>query len=107
MMKAQKSDTEKIIWLKKVKEKALIKLLDKMHKYKTILSYYLKCRKNTKNIHPKISVTSNGKTVISNCAVCGSKKWKFVKKQERNGLLSSLGIKAPLSKIPLAGPLLF
>ena len=34
MMKNQKCDTEKIIWLKKVKEKAFIKLLRKMHQYK-------------------------------------------------------------------------
>ena len=31
----------------------------------------------------------------------------YKKKQEANGLLSSLGIKTPLSKIPLVGPLLF
>ena len=45
MMKFQRIDTEKKIWLKKVKEKALMKLLDKMHKYKTMLSYCLKCKK--------------------------------------------------------------
>ena len=54
----------KIIWLKKVKEKTLMKLLDKMDKYKTMLSYCLKGRKNTKNINQKISDTSNGKTMI-------------------------------------------
>ena len=74
-----------------------------MHKYKTILPYYLKCRENTKNMNPKISVTNNGKTMIlSNCAICGSKKIKIYKnKQGANGFLSSLGIKTPLSKIPL------
>ena len=44
----KESDTEtnkKITWLKKVKEKALMKLLEKMHKYKTMLSYCLKCKK--------------------------------------------------------------
>ena len=35
------------------------------------------------------------------------KKSKFIKKPEASGLLSSLGIKTPLSKIPLVGPLLF
>ena len=44
---------------------------------------------------------------LSNCVVCDSKKSKFLKQQEASGLLSSLGIKAPLSKIPLVGPLLF
>ena len=80
---------KKIIRLNEVKEKALIKLLDKMHKYKTRLSYCLKCRKNTKN--SKISRTSNGKTMIlSNCGICGSKKSRFIKKQEAKGLLSSM-----------------
>ena len=63
-----------------------------------MLSYCLKCRKNTKNINPNISGTSNGKAmVLSNCAIYGSKKSKFIKKQEANGLLSSSGIKTPLS----------
>ena len=79
-----------------------------MHKYKTILSYCFKCRENTENINPKISGTSNGKTMIlSNCAICGSKRSRFIKKQEANGLLSSLGIKTPLSKIPLLGNAFF
>ena len=37
----------------------------------------------------------------SKCAVCGIKKSRFVKEQEEKGLQSNLGIKAPLSKIPL------
>ena len=78
-----------------------------MHKHKTMLSYCLKCRKNTKNINTRISETSNGKTMIlSNCAVCGTKKSKFIKIQKANGFLSSLGIKT-LNKIPLVGSLLF
>ena len=79
-----------------------------MHKYKTALSYCLKCRKNTENINPKTSRTINGKTMIlSNCAICGSKKSKFIKKQEANELLSTLRIKTPLSRIPLLGNVLF
>ena len=35
----------------------------------------------------------------SKCAVCDSKKSKFIKEQEASGLLSSLGMNAPLSKI--------
>ena len=73
-----------------------------------MLSYCLKCRKNTENINPKISGTSNGKTMILwNCAICGSKKSRFTKKQDANELLNSLGIKTPLSKIPLLGNVLF
>ena len=44
---------------------------------------------------------------IKKCAVCNSKKSKFIKQQEAIGLLSSLGIKTPLSKIPLVGLYLF
>ena len=48
--------------------------------------------------------TKNGRTMISSkCAVCGSKKSRFMKEQEASGLLSSLGIKTPLSHIPLLG----
>ena len=61
-----------------------------MHKHKAMLSYCLKCRKNTKNINPRISGNSNGKTMIlSNRAICGSKNSKFIKKQDANGILSS------------------
>ena len=68
----------------------------------------LKCKKYTKNMNPQVSNTSNGKMMIlSKCAICGSKKSRFIKKQEAKGLLSKLGIKAPLSKIPLLGDILF
>ena len=86
-------------------------------KYKTMSSYCLKSKKKRKKkyiyiyISPKISRTSNGKTMITmtlwNCSKCGSKTSKFIKKQEANGLLSSLEIKTPLSKIPLLGNVLF
>ena len=44
---------------------------------------------------------------LPNCAICGSEKSKFMKKQEANGLLSSVEIKTPLSKIPLLDNFLF
>ena len=73
-----------------------------------MLSYCLKCRKNTESKNPKVARTKNGRIMLlSKCAVCDSKKSKFIKQQEASGLLSSLGIKAPLSKIPLVGPLSF
>ena len=57
-------------------------------------SYCLKCKEYTKNINPQVSSTSNGKLMmLSKCAICGSKKPKFNKKQEAKGILSSLGIK--------------
>ena len=43
MMKTQGRNTKIINGLKKVKEKTLIKFLDKMHKYKTMISCCLKC----------------------------------------------------------------
>ena len=45
--------------------------------------------------------------LCSKCAVCDSKKSNFIKQQESNGFLSILGIKAPLNKIHLLGPILF
>ena len=45
--------------------------------------------------------------ILSKCAKCGDRKSKFIKKQEAKGILSSLGIKTPLSKIPLLGDVLF
>ena len=70
-------------------------------------TYCLKCRKDTENIDPKISSTSNGKAILSKCAICGSKKSRFMKNQEAKGLLSNLGIKAPLNKVPILSDILF
>ena len=71
-------------------------------------SYCLKCKKYTKNINPQVSSTSNGKLMIlSKCAICGSRKPKFIKKQDAKGLLSKLGIKTPLSNVPVLGDILF
>ena len=73
-----------------------------------MLSYFLKCRKNTESKNPKIIKSKNGRiTLLSKCAVCNSTKSKFIKKQEATRLLSSIGIRTPFSKIPLLGPLLF
>ena len=71
-----------------------------------MLSYCLKCRKNTESKNPKVVQTKNGIIMLlSICVVCNSKK--SIKEQEVSGLLSSLGVKTPLNKIPLLGPLLF
>ena len=62
----------------------------------------LKCKKNTKNLNSKIFKTKNNRLIMqSKCSDCGIKKSRFVKEQEAKGLLSNLGIKTPLSKIPL------
>ena len=71
-------------------------------------SYCLKCKKYTKNINTQVSSTSNGKLmIISKCAICGSRKSKFIKKQDTKGLLSNLGIKTPLNKVPIPDDILF
>ena len=71
-------------------------------------SYCLKCKKDTENINPRISNTSNGRTMILlKCAICGSKKSRFTKIQEAKGLLSNLGVRTPLSKVPVLGDILF
>ena len=38
--------------------------------------------------------------ILSKCAICGSKKSRFVKNQEAKGLLSNLIVRTPLSKVP-------
>ena len=71
-------------------------------------SYCLKCRKDTENINLGVSNTSNGRTmVLSKCAIYGSKKSRFIKDQEAKGLLSNLGVRTPLSTVPILGDILF
>ena len=65
-------------------------------------AYCVKCRKNAENIDPKMFRTKNNRLIIqSKCSDCGIKESRFVKKQEAKGLISNLGIKIPLNKIPL------
>ena len=62
----------------------------------------VKCRRDTENIDPKIYRTKNNRLMMqSKCAICGIKKSRFVKEQEAKVLLSNLGIRIPLSNIPL------
>ena len=71
-------------------------------------SYCLKCRKDTENINPRVSKTSNGKTMLlSKCATCDGKKSRFIKNQEATGLLSNLGDRILLHKVPILGDILF
>ena len=65
-------------------------------------TYCVKCKKDTENIDPKMFRTKNNRLVMqSKCPVSGIKKSRFVKEQEAKGLMSILGIRTPLSKIPL------
>ena len=71
-------------------------------------SYCLKCRKDTENINPGVSKTSNDRTmVLSKCEICNRKKSRFIKNQEAKGLSSNLGVRTPLSKVPILGDILF
>ena len=63
-----------------------------MYKNK-IKTYCVKCRKDIQNIDPKMI-----RTKINRLVMQSNEK---MKEQEAKGLLSNLGIKTPLSKIPL------
>ena len=65
-------------------------------------TYCLKCKKDTKNLDSKMFRTKNNRLVMeSKCGDCKNKKSRFVKEHEAKGLISNLGIKTTLSKIPL------
>ena len=65
-------------------------------------TYCVKCRKDTGNIGPKTVRTKNNRLIMqSKCSVYGIRKSRFVKEPEAKGLLNNLGIRTPLSKIPL------
>ena len=67
-----------------------------------MLTYCVKCRKNTENLDSKVFKTKNNRLIMqSKCCKCQIKKSRFVKEQKAKGLLSNLGIKTPLGKIPL------
>ena len=70
-------------------------------------SHCLKCKKDTENINPSVSRTSNGRTmVLSKLAICNCKKSRFIKNQEAKGLLNNLGVKTLLSKVRILGEVL-
>ena len=73
-----------------------------------MLLYCSKGRKNTESKNPKVARSQNGRIMfLWKCVVCNNKKSKFIKEQETNGLLGSLGINTSLSKTLLLGPLFF
>ena len=64
-------------------------------------------KKNTENINPRVSNTSNSRTMIlSKYVICSSKISRSIKDQEAKWLLSNLGVRAPLSKVPILGDIL-
>ena len=65
-------------------------------------TYCLACRDYTKSINPKIVRNRQNRYIIqSHCTTCGSKKSRFIKEQKVLRILSDLGIKTPLSQVPL------
>ena len=65
-------------------------------------TYCLVCKKYTENTNTKIVRNRKNRLMIqSNCAICGSKKSRFIKEQKALGILSNLGIKTALSQVPL------
>ena len=65
-------------------------------------TYFLKCKKDTNNIDPRVVRTKNNKLLMqSTCSDCKNKKSLFVKEQDAKGLLCNLGINTLYSKIPL------
>ena len=65
-------------------------------------------KKKTECKNPKVVRTKNGRIMLlSNYMVCDSKILTFIKEEETSGFFSRLGIKTPLSKVPLVRPLLF
>ena len=65
-------------------------------------TYCVKCKKDTENLNSKIFRTKNNRLMMQlEYFVFRIKKSRFAKEQEAKGLLSNLGIKTPLSKIPL------
>ena len=73
-----------------------------------MLSFCLRYKKNTESKNPKVARTKNRRIMLlSKRSLCDSKKLKFIEQQEVSEILSSLGIKTPLTKIPLLGSLLY
>ena len=71
------------------------------------MNYCVKCRKDTENLNSNIFRRKNGRLIMqSKCTDCGIKKLRFVREQKAKDLLNNLGIKKPLSKIPLLNVLL-
>ena len=68
-------------WKKKSNIFKFKNLMKSIETYQTMISY--KCRKNTKSKNPKVARTKTRRIMfLSKCAVCDSKRWKFIKEQE-------------------------
>ena len=70
-------------------------------------TYCLSCKKDTKNIDPKVIKTKNNrKMMLSRCYICNNKKSTFMAEpsalariSEGSGLFDSLGLNTPQNRI--------
>ena len=73
-----------------------------------MLLHYLKCRKHAESKNPRVAMVNKGRIrLLPKYAVFDCKKSRFFKTQEASRLSSNLGLRSPLSKIPLLGDILF
>ena len=71
-------------------------------------TYCVSCKKNTANKNCSFRKNKQNRLIlVSSCAIFGKKKYESIKNQEASELLSKLGIRTPLSNIPLIGDILF
>ena len=85
----------------KQKQKIILYFTNSCYRNK-MMTYCVKCRKDTENIDPKMVRIKNNRLIMqAKCPLCRIKKSRFVKEQEAKGLFSNLGIKTSLSRIPL------
>ena len=62
------------------------------------ITYFLSCKKDTRNTDTKVIKTKNNKRVIiSRCSICNNKKSTFI--LQGSGLLDSLGLNTPQNRI--------
>ena len=79
-----------------------------MFSYKAMLSYCMKSRKSTESKATQVLWTKNGSIMLlSKCPVCDKKNLNLSESKNVGYLISSLGIKTLLHRLPLLGPLLF
>ena len=62
------------------------------------ITYYLSCKKDTKNINPRIVKNKNDKRVMSSkCSIGNNKKSTFI--SQGSGLFDSLGLNTPQNRM--------
>ena len=65
-------------------------------------TYCTVCKRDTEDKNSKVFKTKNGRIILKSiCSVCNNKKSRFISKKKGSRLLSNLGIRTPLNKIPL------